>query len=99
VAQLLFLEAEDPDKDITSTSIHRVDLSTGTVSVFLTPAGTFKLMFRLYVSDWRPSMGLFCFNAGAAGQRKQPAPLPDHDSTSPSVVPAAKPSDIRIQAD
>ena len=58
VAQMLFLEAEDPKRISISTSIHPAVPFT-TALVFLTPCSTSSLMCTLFASDWRRVWVLF----------------------------------------
>jgi len=86
VAQLLFLEAEDPEKDI----FLYINSPGGSVYDGL---GIFDTMQHIKPDvqtvcvGLAASMGAFLLCAGAKGKSQQPYPFPDHDPPAPRRCP------------
>jgi ATP-dependent Clp endopeptidase proteolytic subunit ClpP len=96
VAQLLFLEAEDPEKDI----YLYINSPGGSVSAGL---GIFDTMNQIRPDVSTICIGLACQYGGFSPQRRQtgqknePTQLADHDSPTPRRRPKVRPPILKFR--
>ena len=96
IAQMLFLEAEDPDKDITSTSTRPGGSVTAGLAIYDTMQYVKPDVATICMGQ-AASMGGAPAGGGRQGQALRPAQLADHDPPAAGGR-AGQATDIEIQA-